>query len=183
MSRRRRSHEYEPFPDVERRNVLQERVEVPALIHSLKLPTGARILEVGCGRGVALPPVALLTRPRELVGLDVDPALLAVARRRLERRGIDAQLVHGDVRSLPFPAASFDVVIDFGTVWHIADAERALQEIARVLVPGGRFVHETRVSQRLAHPVRSRRGGLPWNAAPRLTRHRTAVLWASRRAL
>ena len=175
--------EYEPFPNIERRNVLQERVEVPALIRSLKLPEHARILEVGCGRGVALVPLARLTSPARLTGLDVDPALLAEAREHLDRRGIEAELVHGDVRALPFPAASFDVVVDFGTCWHIADAERALQEVARVLAPGGRFVHETVVSQRLAHPVRSRRGGLPWQAAPRLTRHRTAVLWSSRRAV
>lgn len=174
--------EYTPFPNDERRNRLQERVEVPALIRSLRLPAGARILEVGCGRGVALPPLADLCRPRRLIGLDVDPALLGEARRRLERRGVDAELVHGDVRSLPFPDASVDIVVDFGTCWHIADAERALCEIERVLAPGGRFVHETVVSQRLAHPVRSRRGGLPWSAAPRLERERTAILWSARRA-
>lgn len=174
--------EYTPFPNVERRNRLQERVEVPALIRSLKLPAGARILEVGCGRGVALPPLAGLCVPRRLTGLDVDPAVLAAARQRLERRGIDAELVHGDVRAMPFPDASFDLVVDFGTCWHVADAERALREIERVLAPGGRFVHETVVSQRLAHPVRSRRGGLPWSAAPRLERERSAILWASRRA-
>ena len=173
-------HEYRPFPNIERRNRLQERVEVPALIRSLRLPPTARILEVGCGRGVALAPIARLCRPRRLVGLDVDTALLAQARRRLDERGIDAELVHGDVRALPVPAAPFDVVVAFGTCWHIADAEQALREIARVLAPGGRFVHETRVSQRLAHPVRSRRGGLPWAAAPQLARHRGAVLWSSR---
>ena len=174
--------EYTPFPDIERRNRLQERVEVPTLIRSLRLPTDARVLEVGCGRGVALPPLAELCRPRRLVGLDVDPHLLEDARRRLERRGVEADLVHGDVRAMPLPDASVDVVVDFGTCWHIADAERALREIERVLAPGGRFVHETIVSQRLAHPVRSRRGGLPWSAAPRLERERTAILWSARRA-
>src|SRR5918997_3512777 len=102
--------EYTPFPNVERRNRLQERVEVPALTRSLRLPVGARILEVGCGRGVALPPLAELCRPRELVGLDFDDALLAVARKRLHERAVEAQLVHGDVRAMPFPDRSFDVV-------------------------------------------------------------------------
>jgi ubiquinone/menaquinone biosynthesis C-methylase UbiE len=174
--------EYTPFPNVERRNRLQERVEVPALIRALRVPAGGRILEVGCGRGVALAPLAEHRRPSRLVGLDVDRALLAEARRRLGRRGIDAELVAGDVRAMPFPDASFDVVVDFGTCWHIAGAERALHEIERVLAPGGRFVHETVVSQRLAHPVRSRRGGLPWAAVPRLERERSAILWSARRA-
>jgi ubiquinone/menaquinone biosynthesis C-methylase UbiE len=173
---------YEPFPNIERRNLLQERLEVPALIRALRLPRGARILEVGCGRGVALVPLAEIAEPRELAGLDVDPALLAEARKRVWRRGVTAELVHGDVRALPFPDDAFDIVVDFGTCWHIADPERALREIARVLAPGGRFVHETVVSQRLAHPVRSRRGTLPWGAAPQLHRERTAVLWSSRRA-
>ena len=173
---------YEPFPNIERRNVLQERLEVPALIAALRLPRRARILEVGCGRGVALVPLATIALPARLVGLDVDAALLAEARERLERRGVAADLVHGDVRALPFPDGAFDVVVDFGTCWHIADPERALREIARVLAPGGRFVHETVVSQRLAHPVRSRRGGLPWAAAPQLRPERSAILWSSRRA-
>jgi ubiquinone/menaquinone biosynthesis C-methylase UbiE len=177
-----RQHAYEPFPNIESRNVLQECVEVPALVRSLRLPRDARILEVGCGRGIALPPLAELCRPRALVGLDFDAALLAVARERLRDRGVDAQLVHGDVRALPFPARSFDVVIDFGTCYHVPDRDRALAEIARVLAPGGRFVHETRLSQKLAHPVRSR-GRLPWRAAPRLTRDRSAVLWAARKAV
>jgi ubiquinone/menaquinone biosynthesis C-methylase UbiE len=173
---------YEPFPNVESRNVLQESVEVPALVRSLKLPLGARILEVGCGRGVALPPFAELCRPRRLVGLDVDADLLAVAEQRLRDRGVHAELVHGDVRDLPFADDSFDVVVDFGTCYHVAEPQRALNEIARVLVHRGRFVHETPLSQALAHPIRSR-GRLPWREAPRLTRDRTAVLWAARRAL
>lgn len=179
---RQRDHEYRPFPNDERRNRLQERLEVPAVIRSLKVPSDARILEVGCGRGVALPPLAELCRPRRLAGLDVDAALLAEARARLERRDVEAELVHGDVRAMPFAAASFDVVVDFGTCWHVPDPERALREIARVLAPGGRFVHETAVSQHLAHPIRSRRRGLPWSAAPRLQRDRTAILWSARRA-
>ena len=151
-------------------------------MRSLKLPLGARVLEVGCGRGVALPPLFELCRPSRLVGLDVDDELLAVADERLAARGIPAELVRGDVRELPFDDRSFDVVVDFGTCYHVAAPDRALSEIARVLDHGGRFVHETPLSQRLAHPVRSR-GRLPWRTEPRLCRDRTAVLWSSRRAL
>ena len=173
---------YEPFPNVESRNVLQECLEVPALVRSLRLPVGARVLEVGCGRGVALPPLAELCRPARLVGLDVDEALLEAARSRVRERGIAAELVRGDVRALPFECRSFDVVIDFGTCYHVDAPGRALSEIARVLDHGGRFVHETPLSQKLSHPVRSR-GRLPWRSEPRLCRDRTAVLWSSRVAL
>jgi ubiquinone/menaquinone biosynthesis C-methylase UbiE len=96
------------------------------------------------------------------------------------RRGTPAELVPGDVRRLPFPARSFDLVVDFGTCYHIRRPDVALREIARVLAPDGIFVHETRINQFFSHPVRSRGRRLPAEAE-RLFRHRrSAVLWTSR---
>ena len=57
----------------------------------------------------------------------------------------------------------------------------ALREVARVLRPGGLFVHETRVAQCLAHPLRSFGRTLPWWAVPSLARDGGGVLWAARR--
>lgn len=171
---------YRPFPDVGRRNLFQEALEVPAMVRLLGLPRGKRMLEVGCGRGIALPPLHRLCRPARLAALDIDRALLAEAERRAEARGVPAELFLGDVRRLPFEDGAFDVVIDFGTCYHIACPEAALREIARVLAPGGLFVHETRVSQLLSHPVRSAGRRLVWGAASRLLPHRSALLWASR---
>jgi SAM-dependent methyltransferase len=175
--------EYQPFPDVARRNLFQERIEVPVMARLLALPERCRVLEVGCGRGVALPPLARRLRPARLAGLDVDRSLLEAARARLEGERIesDVELVHGDVRSLPFPDGSFDLVVDFGTCYHVAPRAQALREIARVLAEGGRFAHETRASQWLAHPVRSRGRLLPWEVVPELVPERRGVLWASRR--
>ena len=172
---------YQPFANVGRRNVLQETLEVPLMVRALGLPLGARILEVGCGRGVALPPLARLCAPRRLVGLDIDAAFLEEAARRLAERGVTAELHRGDVRRLPFPDGSFDIVIDFGTCYHIARAAEALSEIARVLVPGGILVHETRLSQLLSHPIRSFGRTLPWHAAGVLVPYQRAVLWSARR--
>lgn len=171
---------YLPFPDVARRNVTQELLEVPALVHSLSIPTGARILELGCGRGVALVPLARLCEPRCLTGVDIDSGLLLDAQRRLEERGVEAELVCADARELPFADRSFDVVIDFGTCYHIDHPESALREVARVLVDGGMFVYETRISQLLAHPVRSATRRLPGLDAPKFRVNRTALLWSSR---
>jgi ubiquinone/menaquinone biosynthesis C-methylase UbiE len=174
--------EYQPFPDVDRRNRWQEALEVPAMVRGLGLPEGRRVLEVGCGRGVALPPLVRWLRPTRLAGLDVDPGLLEIARSRLREHALerDVELVLGDVRELPFDDGSFDVVIDFGTCYHVARRPRALREIARVLAPGGLFAHETRASQLLAHPVRSFGRRLPWQAAPELRPFKHALLWASR---
>lgn len=128
---------------------------------------------------MALPVFYRLLSPSRLVGVDVDHLLLMEAKRRVERSGIAVQLLQADVRSLPFPAASFDLVVDFGTCFHISNAAAAVQEIARVLVDGGIFASETKVSQILAHPIRTRGRHLRVEAAPQFTRRRNAVLWSS----
>jgi ubiquinone/menaquinone biosynthesis C-methylase UbiE len=173
-------HGYAPFRDVAAKNLVQERFEVPALLRALDVPCGVRMLEVGCGRGVALIPLAARCRPPRLVGIDIDQDLLALADERLSRAGVTAELVQADIRALPFAEASFDVVLDFGTVYHIDGAEHALGEIERVLTPGGLFVHETRLAQLSAHPIRSLARGVPWSTAPQLPLARKALFWASR---
>ena len=173
--------EYRPFPNEEGRNTRQASLEVPVMVRALGLPPGGRVLEVGCGRGVALPGLARLLRPCRLVGIDIEPAFLAEARARLDTGGIAAELVPGDVRRMPFPDASFDLVVDFGTCYHIARPAAALAEIARILALGGLFVHETPMSQLLSHPVRAFGRRLPWRSTDRFERRRTALLWSARR--
>lgn len=170
---------YEAFPDIQRRNALQSCLEVPAFVRALRLPKHAAILEIGCGRGVALPVLHRLLRPARLVDLDIEPGFLCEAEARVAAAGTRVELVEGDARALPFPTASFDVVIDFGTCYHIAGAELAVREIARVLATGGVFATETKAAQLLSHPVRTRGRRLPLAATPELVPRRHAVLWAS----
>lgn len=172
--------DYAPFPVLARRDLWQASLEIPLIVHCLGIPRTQRILEVGCGRANALVPLAERCAPRRLVGLDVDGGLLKGARRHLDACGVTAELFQADVRSLPFPDGAFDVVLDFGTCYHIATPERALAEIARVLAPGGRLIHETPLGQLLSHPVRSSGRRLPWSAVPGLVPHRHALLFASR---
>jgi len=172
--------DYQPFPNDRGRNWRQERLEVPALVRSLRLPETSRMLEVGCGRGVALASLARLRQPRRLVGIDIDCGAVAVARRALDADRIDAEVCVADVRALPFEDGAFDVVIDFGTLFHISDAGLGVAEIARVLALGGQVVHETKVSQLLSHPVRACGRRVPWEVEPRLRAQRWAGLWATR---
>ena len=178
---RRAEREYRPFPNESGRNTRQAAIEVPLMVRALGLPAGGRVLEVGCGRGVAMPAVARLLAPARLTGLDLDDALLEEARLNADAAGIAVELVPGDVRRMPFPDGSFDLVGDFGTCYHIARAAQALAEIARVLVPGGLFVHETPLSQLFAHPLRSFGRRMPWRSASEFERHRGALLWTARR--
>jgi SAM-dependent methyltransferase len=125
--------------------------------------------------------------PSELTGIDVDAALVDAARERVRRNGTRAALEVGDVRALPFASGSFDLVIDFGTCYHVAGGLTgritALNEIARVLRVGGLLVHETRIAQQLAHPIRSFRRRLPWRAITMLVPERSALLWTARRRI
>ena len=171
---------YRPFPNLSWRNGLHASVEVPAMVRILRLPSDSRVLEVGCGRGMALAPVARLCRPRVHAAIDIEPEFVAEARAGASDNGIDVRLEVADIRRLPFDDGSFDVVIDFGTCYHIDRPESALSEIARVLAVGGLFVHETPLSQLLAHPIRTRGRALPFTAAPSLRPARWAGLWAAR---
>lgn len=170
---------YRPFANQEYRNALQTWVEIPAMLRALPVAKGCRMLEIGCGRGIGLAALGALCRPERLVGLDIDPQLIELARDRLAHRGVTAELYVGDARRLPFENASFDVVVDFGTCYHIDQPDAALREVARVLAPGGQFIHESPLAQLIAHPWRTAGRALPWDDS--LEEHRRAVLWGSRR--
>ncbi|MEX2430397.1 MAG: class I SAM-dependent methyltransferase, partial [Dehalococcoidia bacterium] len=137
------------------------------------------VLEVGCGRGIALAALDRHCAPSRLVGLDIDRALLTEARESLEADCVSAELIASDLRCMPFPDAAFDLVIDFGTCYHVSRREEALREIHRVLAPGGIFATETPLAQALAHPIRTQGKALPWHAVPDMTLRHDAVLWAS----
>lgn len=171
--------EYRPFPEKPSRNARQQQLEVPLFIRALKLTSCRRILEVGCGAGVALPVIHRLCSPELLVGLDTDEEALRQATERVQGLEPAVTLVHADVRRIPAESETLDAVIDFGTCYHIAKADQAVREIERVLRPGGVFATETKLSQLLSHPVRSwgRALQLGGDSGLRLRRHRG--LWFS----
>ena len=165
------------FPEVARRNFFQTRVELPLIVGLFDLPRHARVLEVGCGRGVALPTLARRLQPAELVGLDCDAEQLAVAEARI---GGVARLLEADAREMPFEDASFDLVFDFGTFFHTDGPEQMLSEVARVLAPGGTLIGEARLSQLISHPTvyrNHRRRSYGCESQLRIAAHR--VLWVA----
>ncbi|MGH2611219.1 MAG: class I SAM-dependent methyltransferase, partial [Tepidiformaceae bacterium] len=101
-------------------------------------------------------------------------------RLRADASGIVVNLRTADVRDLPFADASFDIIVDFGTSYHVARREAALREIARVLVVGGLYVYESPLSQAAAHPNRTTWRRLPWAEVPELVPARRAGLWSAR---
>jgi len=99
---------------------------------------GWSYLDVGCGNGLATLHVAGTLGVRG-VGVDVDPEQIELARRAAGNR-IDVSFVIGNVTELPFPTASFDIVATNKTMHHVPQWRLALDEIQRVLAPGGYLV-------------------------------------------
>jgi ubiquinone/menaquinone biosynthesis C-methylase UbiE len=110
----------------------QQRELRDAYLADIDFPTGARVVEVGCGPG----PVsrALASRPGmgEVVGVDPSPVFLSKGR-ELAQDIPNLTFVEGDARALPFEDDSFDVLIFHTTLCHIPEPEVALAEALRVL--------------------------------------------------
>ena len=105
-------------------------------IFSTEALEGRRVLDVGCGPANF---TQLLCRLGcEVTGVDVSPGMIRVASSRLSNAGLAASLILADAQSLPFRQRTFDLVLCCGDVLdYIADVPRALNEISRVLKPGG----------------------------------------------
>jgi SAM-dependent methyltransferase len=99
---------------------------------------GKDVLEDGCGTGYVS--AWLARRGARPVGIDNSAAQLATARRMRETHGLPSPFVQGIAEQLPFPDASFDLVIsEYGAaIW--SDPYRWIPEAARVLRPGGELI-------------------------------------------
>lgn len=116
---------------------IQERQTKPAFdaaLEALGVGPGTRMLDVGCGAGLALRLAA--DRGADVSGLDASEGMLAHARRRVP----GAPLVHGEIEELPFDDSSYDVVTGFNSFQYAARPANALTEAARVVAPEGRVL-------------------------------------------
>lgn len=111
-------------------------------------PSGARVLEIGCGPGHLSLRLAR-QHDLEVTGVDLDPAMIARARASADRARADIDraddgdqrgptFLVGDATSLPFPDGSFDLAVSTFSLHHWSDPTAGLAEIGRVLRPGAR---------------------------------------------
>jgi ubiquinone/menaquinone biosynthesis C-methylase UbiE len=123
-----------------------ERYAVPSLfgpmalrlLENVSLRPGQRVLDVACGTGI----VARLAAPRvapsgRVVGIDLNEAMLAVARAHAQDAAIAIDWKQGDATSLPFADAAFDAVLCQQGLQFFPDKVGALRELRRVAAPGG----------------------------------------------
>ena len=107
-----------------------------------------QVLEVAIGTGLNIelyPPGVALT------GIDLSPAMLAIAQRRAHELGRTVDLRCGNAEMLPFPDASFDTVVCTFSLCAIPDHEQALGEMVRVLRPGAMLLLADHVAA--THPA------------------------------
>ena len=96
---------------------------------------------IDCGTGTGRMLELLAPRVDRATGIDLSPAMLAVARANLERAGVrNVQLRQGDIYALPVARNTVDFVLLHQVLHYLEDPGRALREAARVLVPGGRLL-------------------------------------------
>ena len=96
---------------------------------------GLRVLDIGCGDAGVL--IYLAERGARTAGIEASEKSLARAQVRAEEHGVEVDLRSARAEQLPFPDAAFDLVILDNVLEHVDDPARTLEEIHRVLAPGG----------------------------------------------
>jgi SAM-dependent methyltransferase len=103
------------------------------LLGELGIPADATLLEVGCGPGSVLRRLATLVPTGRVVGVEPDPELATAARAAVP----GADILAGTAERLPLPDAAVDVAVIRFVLQHLEDPLAAVQELARVVRPGG----------------------------------------------
>jgi SAM-dependent methyltransferase len=107
------------------------------LLEALALGPDDSVLDVACGPGIVVGAVA--PSAREVVGIDLTPEMLDLARERCAEAGIDnARFDIGDVTELPYGDGEFTRVVCRYALHHVSDPRAVVAEMARVCAPGGR---------------------------------------------
>jgi SAM-dependent methyltransferase len=119
------------------RYVLTVAVEELRAIGGPRLSSVGRLLDVGCGQGRSFGLLARHFAPREIVGVDVDPVMVAAARRTATDCPVPVSVKQSSVARLDLPDASVDVVFCHQLIHHVSEQARVLGELHRVLAPGG----------------------------------------------
>jgi SAM-dependent methyltransferase len=106
-----------------------------------RLAPGERVLDLGSGAGTdSLVAAQMVGEEGSVTGIDMTPQMLAKARSAAAELGAtNVEFIETEAEQLPFPDASFDVVISNGVIDLVPDKDAVFSELFRVLAPGGRI--------------------------------------------
>jgi ubiquinone/menaquinone biosynthesis C-methylase UbiE len=111
------------------------------LVQSADPKPGERVLDVACGTGIVARRVALHVESNgKIIGLDLNPHMLTVARAAAKREGLAIEWHEGRAEKLPFPDGAFDLALCQFALMFFDDRRAALAETHRVLADGGRVL-------------------------------------------
>ncbi|WP_371054335.1 bifunctional 2-polyprenyl-6-hydroxyphenol methylase/3-demethylubiquinol 3-O-methyltransferase UbiG [Rhodosalinus sp. K401] len=102
---------------------------------------GKDVLDLGCAGGFMAE--AMAGRGARVTGIDPAAEAVEAARRHADARGLGIRYDVGVGEALPYDDAAFDAVVCVDVLEHVADLDRVLSEVARVLRPGGCFLYDT----------------------------------------
>jgi SAM-dependent methyltransferase len=107
-------------------------------IHGYTRAAGKRVLDVGCGNGYVLAQYA--RHGAEAHGIDLTETAVSLSRKRFQLAGLTGTFQRTDGDTIPYPDATFDIVCSMGVLHHIENPRPMLDEIHRVLRPGGELI-------------------------------------------
>lgn len=109
------------------------------LLREAQIASGHRVLDLGCGTATLTILIKQNHPQVEVIGLDADPKILEIARSKTTKAGVEIRLDQGLAYELPYPENCFDRVLSSLVFHHLKteDKKRTLQEVRRVLKPGG----------------------------------------------
>jgi 2-polyprenyl-6-hydroxyphenyl methylase/3-demethylubiquinone-9 3-methyltransferase len=102
---------------------------------------GRTVLDLGCGGGFMAE--AMAKKGARVTGIDPAREALAAARRHAEHEGLEIAYREGKGEALPFDDDAFDICVSCDALEHVEDLEKVLDEVARVVKPGGLFLFDT----------------------------------------
>jgi ubiquinone/menaquinone biosynthesis C-methylase UbiE len=137
-------------------------------------PQGGTVLDVGTGPGVLLVELARRRPDLQLLGVDLSPDMAATARRNVAEFADRVTITAADGAALPYPDDSVDLVVSTLSSHHWDHPDRVVDELARVVRPGGRVaIYDVPIAPFDA--IEAEAGALFTGAAPRRSPIRTAI--------
>lgn len=112
------------------------------VLNRVNFESGEDLLDIGCGTGMLLIPAKKYQPDSRVVGIDPDPHILDIAKRKINKQQLTVKLVNSFAEDLPFNNSSFDVVVSTLVFHHLPTEikKQAMKEILRVLKKNGRFL-------------------------------------------
>ena len=109
------------------------------MLEMMEVNKGATVLDAGCGPGVHS--IRVAKAGHQVCAIDISDTMLSQARQRAESEGVaeNIEFYRKDLTQLDFPDNSFRYVFSWGVIIHIPNADKALDELARVIEPGGKL--------------------------------------------